>query len=351
MANADLTSADLNRARAAALDSFVDTMNKDHPGSAMILGQETGLDVDVIPTGAISLDVALGVGGFPRGRIIELYGPQMSGKTSLALSTGAQAQRAGGTVGVVDVEYALSPAHAENMGLDLSRTVIAQPEGGDEALNMVAKMCESGAFDVVVLDSVAALIPASELEGELGDNNRLGAHAQMLSRGLRKLTPIVARSKAVAIFVNQIRMNPTAYGNPETTTGGRALGFYSSVRVEVRSSASKRITGRGGAADVIGQTTTFKITKNKVAPPYRTGTYELYFDSGIAQELSLVEVAERCGVLARAGASYTEVSTGERLAVGKESLRQLLVEDRDTFGRLYRAVYETLGLPVPALDS
>jgi recombination protein RecA len=329
-------------ARADQFERFVSGQQKATPGSVFRLDDDSArLDVEVIPTGAISLDVALGVGGLPRGRIIELYGPQMSGKSSLSLAVCRQAQEMGGYVGYIDAEHAFSREFAvDAFGIDESRFALAQPDSGEEGLKMVQRMAESGAFDVIVVDSVAALIPRAMSEAEIGEANQLGQHAKMMSDGLRKLTPIIDNSRAVVVFINQIRMNPGAYGNPETTTGGRALGFYASVRLEVRSSASKRITQ---GSEVVGQTCVVKITKNKVAPPYREATYDLFYDSGIASEGSLLEVAEKVGVLSRAGASYTEVATGERIAIGKDAAKKAIADDPDLAKRLTEAVYASLG--------
>jgi len=269
----------------------------------------------------------------------------VSHNTSLALATCAMAQKMGGFVGVIDAEHAFSRDFAVNaFGIDPDRLAIAQPDDGVTALRMVERMCESGAFDVIVVDSVAALLPPAMAENEIGEANQLGQHAKMMSDGLRKLTPIVANSRAVVIFVNQIRMNPGAYGNPETTTGGKALPFYASVRIEVRSPASKRIT-QGSQA--IGQTCNIKIKKNKVAPPHREASYELYYDSGIAFEASLIEAAEQVGVITRAGASYTEVATGERIGVGREQVKLALQTDEELRDRLTRATYAAAGVSLP----
>lgn len=328
--------------RADAYSKFVSEQQKSDPGSIFRL-DDAGLEgIEVIPTGAVALDVALGVGGLPRGRIVELFGPEMSGKTSLALAVAAQAQLLGGFVGVIDAEHAFSRDFAINaFGIDESRLALAQPEDGIKALRMAERMAASGAFDVIIVDSVAALLPPAMAEAEIGDANQLGQHAKMMSDGLRKLTPVVAASRAVVIFVNQIRMNPTAYGNPETTTGGKALGFYSSVRLEVRSPASKRIMQ--GTVPV-GQTCNVKIKKNKVAPPHREASYELYYDSGIALESSLLAAAEEVGVVSRSGASYTEVATGERIGVGKEQVKTALAQDVELRERITDAVYATAGV-------
>lgn len=337
-----------SEARADAYQKFIDTQQKAEPGSVFRLDDSGLTGVEVIPTGAPALDIALGVGGLPRGRIVELFGPEMSGKTSLAIAVAAQAQKMGGFVGVIDAEHAFSRDFAVNgFGIDEQRLALAQPDDGITALRMVERMAQSGAFDVIIIDSVAALVPPAMAEAEIGDSNQLGQHAKMMSDGLRKLTPVVANSRAVVIFINQIRMNPGAYGNPETTTGGKALPFYASVRIEVRSPASKRITEGG---NVVGQTCNIKIKKNKVAPPHREASYDLFYASGIAYEASLLEAAETMGVIQRAGASYTEVATGERIGVGKEQAKTAL-QDPVLRNRITTAVYLAGGLTPPEFDE
>ena len=337
----DTTIAAAAAERARVFDAFITTAQKAETGSVFRLDDETVADVEVIPTGIISLDVALGVGGLPRGRIVEIYGTPSGGKSALAIQVCAMAQSTGGFVGYIDAEHAFDPRWAETaFGVDAHRFAIAQPNNGTEAFQMAAKMCESGAFDVVVIDSVTALVPPERAEAEFGEANRLGQHARMMSEGLNWLTPIVSRSRAVVIFVNQIRMNPGAYGNPETTTGGKALGFYASVRIEVRSSAGRRINASGGVP--VGQECAAKVVKNKVAPPHRTASWELYYDAGISTEGALLEVAEKMGVVERKGASYTDVTTGERIGVGKENVKTLLAAEPELAARLQEQVYARL---------
>lgn len=335
-------SVDLSISRAEQYANFIAAQKKTDPGSIFRLDDGAISDVEVIPTGAISLDVALGVGGLPRGRIVELFGPEMSGKSSLALSTAAQAQKMGGFVGYIDAEHAFNRDFAvKAFGIDPSRLALAQPDDGITALRMVERMCDSAAFDVVIVDSVAALVPPAMAEAEIGESNQLGQHAKMMSDGLRKLTPVVAKSRAVVIFVNQLRLNPNAYGNPETTPGGKALPYYASVRIEVRSPNSKRLTV---GSQAVGQICTATVKKNKVAPPHRQATYELYYETGIATEASLLEVAEDIGVVTRAGASYTEVATGERIGVGKEAAKLAVSQDPELRERLIAAVYAATGM-------
>jgi recombination protein RecA len=326
----------------ALFDKWVAESQRADPGSMFKLDDDAAsvLQAEVIPTGVISLDVALGVGGLPRGRIIEIYGPEQSGKSALSMSVCANAHKLGGTVGYIDAEHAFDPMWAQTaFGMDRARTVVAQPDDGIKALRMVQRMCESNVFDVIVIDSVAALLPPAMAEAEIGEANQLGQHAKLMSDGLRKLVPVVAESNAVVIFINQIRMNPGAYGNPETTTGGKALKFYSSMRIEVRAPASKRYTVD---KEVVGQRCEVKVPKNKLAPPYRTCAYDLYYRTGISSGGALLEAAEGLGVILRGGSSYTEVATGERIAVGKEATKAAIDADAELAKRLTQAIYQAL---------
>lgn len=328
-------------AAAAAFDAF---LQETDPEKARVMSDNTGLQVDVVPTGAPSLDVGLGVGGLPRGRITELFGTEGGGKTSLAIATCAQAQKAGGFVGIVDAEHAMSVEFAADvLGLDPSRAVIAQPDTGEEALEMVRKMSKSNAFDVVLLDSVAALVPMREVEGEIGDQN-VALLARMMSQGMRILTPVVNKSNTAAIFINQIREKPgQLYGNPEVTPGGRALKFHASVRLEVRSPASARIAGPGGKKDApIGQNCRVKIVKNKVGPPYRTADYDLYYDTGIDQVGSLLAVAEQSGLIVKNGNTYSDALTGDKLGVGAKQLRAHVDANPDMVPQMLEALYDRL---------
>ena len=329
---------DSDSVKAQVLDRFLADMSKEKPGEVRVMSDTSAGDVASIPTGAISLDIALGCGGFPRGRMIELYGPESSGKTSLALSVAANCQAAGGTVGFVDAEHVVSREHVQDMGCDLDSLVLYQPSSGEDGLSMAERMCASKAFDMVVIDSVAALVPQAELDGEMEDM-QVGLHARLMSKACRKLTAIAKTTDTMLIFINQIREKIGAYGNPETTTGGRALKFYASVRVELRSPASKQIKN---GTDVIGQTVACKVAKNKVGPPHRRAEFDLIFGEGVSGEGSLLDIAEQVGVVVRAGATYTEVETGERLAVGKAKAKEALVADKELVDRLTAAVYATL---------
>jgi recombination protein RecA len=326
-------------ARSAQFEAFLKEMEKDRPGEVMLLGQNTGSGIEAIPTGAISLDVALGVGGFPRGRVIELYGPEMSGKTSLALSVAAQCQKGGGTVGFVDAEHALNRQHAIDMGVDPSLMVIYQPSSGEDAIGMVEKMVDSRGFDMVVVDSVAALTPQAEIDGEIGDQ-QMGLHARLMSKFMRRIAGPCSETDTMLVLINQVRTNLGAYGSPEISTGGKAIKFYASVRIEVRSAASKKIERN---KVIVGQTCVATVKKNKVGPPHRVAEYDLIFGEGIQGESSLLDVSEQLGLITRAGASYTEVATGEKIGVGKETVKARLAEDEDLKNRLVSGVYASLG--------
>lgn len=324
-----------DEARAAALQTFISEVSTDDL-AVFRLSDSTGLAVDAIRTGAPLLDVQLGVGGLPRGRVVELYGPEGSGKTSLALSVCAQAQRNGGYIGFVDAEHAIDPQHAANLGVNLDTAVIVQPDFGEQALRMVEQMCAQKIFDVIVVDSVASLVPKAELDGELGDQ-KVGRQAAMMSQAMRRLVSVVSASGAVVIFINQIREKiGVMYGNPETTPGGRALKFYSSVRLEIRSAPSKKIPNQ---ENPIGQTCDVKIVKNKVAPPLKRASYDLYFATGIDAHGSLLDAAIELGVVTRAGASFTFAADGTKLAVGRANAITALQDDAELAARVEGLVY------------
>jgi recombination protein RecA len=287
-------------------------------GAIMRLGEAQRVDVDVIPTGSIGLDIALGVGGVPRGRIIEIYGPESSGKTTLALHITSQAQKLGGRAAFVDAEHALDPEYAKRLGVAVDDLLISQPDTGEQALEIVESLVRSGVVDVVVVDSVAALTPRAEIEGEMGDQF-IGLQARLMSQALRKLTAITAKSRTVVIFINQIRMQIGMYGNPETTPGGKALKFYSSVRVEVRRSAQIK-----KGEEVVGNRVKAKVVKNKVAPPFRTAEFDIMYNEGIAHEADVLNTGLKYGVLSRSGASYSFAEM--RLGTGFEAARIFLKE-------------------------
>lgn len=286
-------------------------------GSIMKLGEHRRTDVDVIPSGCLSLDVALGVGGFPRGRIIEIYGPEASGKTTLTLHAIAEVQKLGGTAAFVDAEHALDPAYASKIGVNINELLVSQPDNGEQALEIVETLVRSSAVDIVIVDSVAALVPKNEIEGEMGDSH-MGLQARLMSQALRKLTAIVAKTKTVVIFINQIRMKiGVVFGNPETTTGGTALKFYSSLRIEVRRSAQIKREDK-----VIGNQTNVKIVKNKVAPPFRTTTFDIMYNEGISVAGDLITFGTEKGIVTKNGNSYSFGET--KMGVGIENAKAFL---------------------------
>ena len=300
-------------------------------GMIMKLGEVQNVDVDAIPTGAVSLDLALGIGGVPRGRIVEMYGPESSGKTTLALHVIANAQAAGGTCAFVDAEHALDPQYAKRIGVKVNDLLISQPDSGEQALDIVETLTKSGAVDVIVVDSVAALVPQAEIEGEMGDQH-VGRQARLMSQAMRKLTPLAAQTNTTIIFINQIRMKiGVMFGNPETTTGGQALKFYASVRIEIRRAAQIK---KGDA--VVGNRVKVKIVKNKVAAPFRTAEFDIMYNEGISIAGDALDMGVQFGVITKSGNSY---SFGEeKLGVGREKVRAYLRENKKTLTAVKRAV-------------
>jgi recombination protein RecA len=304
------------KALAAALSQIEKQFGK---GSVMRLGDGTGpRDIEVISTGSIGLDIALGVGGVPKGRVVEIYGPEASGKTTMTLQLIAECQKAGGTAAFVDAEHALDPIYAEKVGVDIDNMLISQPDTGEQALEITDLLVRSGAVDIVVIDSVAALTPKAEIEGEMGDHH-VGLQARLMSQALRKLTGNIKRSNTVVVFINQIRMKiGVMFGSPETTTGGNALKFYSSVRLDIR-----RIGALKRGEEVIGNQTRVKVVKNKVAPPFKMAEFEILYGFGVSREGELIDLGVKQGIIDKAGAWYSY--NGDRIGQGKEKVREYLL--------------------------
>ncbi len=297
-----------------------DIKTKFGDGSIMKLGEAPKVDVDVVPSGSLSLDIALGVGGVPRGRIIEIYGPESSGKTTLALNIISQAQKKGGVCAFIDAEHALDPEYAKKLGVKIDDLLISQPDTGEQALEITESLVRSGGIDVIVIDSVAALTPKAEIEGEMGASH-MGLQARLMSQALRKLTAITAKSKTIVVFINQIRMQiGVFFGNPETTTGGKALKFYSSVRIEVRKAAQIK-----KGEEVIGNRVKVKIVKNKVAAPFRTAEFDIIFNEGISYTGDILNLGEKYGIIKKSGASYSYGGTS--LGRGYDAAKTFLVEN------------------------
>ncbi|MGW0227721.1 recombinase RecA [Actinopolymorpha singaporensis] len=312
-------------------------------GAVMRLGQEGRAPIEVIPTGAIALDVALGIGGLPRGRVVEIYGPESSGKTTLALHALANAQKAGGVAGFIDAEHALDPEYAKKLGVDTDALLVSQPDNGEQALEIADMLIRSGALDVVVIDSVAALVPRAEIEGEMGDSH-VGLQARLMSQALRKLTGVISSSKTTAIFINQLREKVgVMFGSPETTTGGKALKFYASVRLDVR-----RIETLKDGQDPVGSRVRVKVVKNKMAPPFRQAEFDMLFGEGVSREGSLIDLGVEHGIVRKAGAWYTY--DGDQLGQGKENARKFLRDNPDLAEELEKKIKEKVGIG-PQVDQ
>src|SRR5512146_1014795 len=335
--------ADEKTERSRAIDLALSQIEKQFgKGSIMRLGnKEAIVPISVIPTGAISFDAALGVGGFPRGRVVEVFGPESSGKTTITLQVIAEAQKAGGMAAFVDAEHALDPQYAKKLGVDVDNLLVSQPDYGEQALEITEALVRSGAIDVLVVDSVAALVPKAELDGEMGDSH-VGLQARLMSQALRKLTGTVSKSRTCLIFINQIREKiGVMFGNPETTTGGRALKFYSSVRIDIR-----RIAAIKDGDSVVGSRTKVKIVKNKVAAPFREAEFDLMYGEGIAKEGDLLDLAANNNIVEKSGAWFSY--KGERIGQGRENCKQFLKENKDITARIEAEVRETLGIVAPA---
>jgi recombination protein RecA len=324
--------------REKALDIAVSQIEKQFgKGSVMRLGERAATPIEVIPTGSIALDVALGIGGLPRGRVVEIYGPESSGKTTVALHAVANAQAAGGVAAFIDAEHALDPDYAHALGVDTDALLVSQPDTGEQALEIADMLVRSGALDVIVIDSVAALVPRAEIEGEMGDSH-VGLQARLMSQALRKITGALNNSGTTAIFINQLREKiGVMFGSPETTTGGKALKFYASVRLDVR-----RIETLKDGSDAVGNRTRVKVVKNKVAPPFKQAEFDIVYGQGISREGSLIDVGVEQGLIKKSGAWYTYDS--DQLGQGKENVRSFLRDNPDLADEIEKKIKEKLGI-------
>ena len=325
--------------RLKALDAAVTQIEKAYgKGSIMRLGDsDINMNIETVPTGSLSLDLALGLGGIPKGRVVEIYGPESSGKTTVALHMVAEVQKRGGIAGFIDAEHALDPAYAKNIGVDIDNLYISQPDNGEQALEITETMVRSGAVDIVIVDSVAALVPKAEIDGDMGDSH-MGLQARLMSQGLRKLTGIMAKSNCTVIFINQLREKiGIVFGNPETTTGGRALKFYASVRMEVRRAEALKNSG-----EVVGNRVKVKVVKNKIAPPFREAEFDIMFGKGISREGDILDLAAAEDIIDKSGAWYAY--QGSKIGQGRENAKQFLREHPEIMAEVETKVRAAHGL-------
>ncbi len=334
-----------NSNRDKALEAALSQIDKSYgKGSIMRLGDEVRAPIETIPTGSVALDVALGIGGLPRGRVVEIYGPESSGKTTLALHAVAEAQRKGGIAAFIDAEHALDPEYAKKLGVDTDALLVSQPDTGEQALEIMDMLIGSGALDIVVVDSVAALVPRAEIEGEMGDSH-VGLQARLMSQALRKITGRMAQSKTTAIFINQLREKiGVFFGSPETTTGGKALKFYASVRIDVR-----RIETLKEAGNPVGNRTRAKIVKNKMAPPFKQAEFDILYGEGISREGGLLDMGVEHNIVRKSGAWYTY--DGDQLGQGKENSRRFLKDNPDLASEIEERIKTSLGIGVKAEEA
>lgn len=316
-----------------ALESALAQIEKQYgKGSIMKLGDNSSnMNIETVPTGSISLDIALGLGGVPKGRILEIYGPESSGKTTVALHMVAEVQRRGGIAGFIDAEHALDPVYAKNIGVDIDNLYISQPDNGEQALEITETMVRSGAVDIIIIDSVAALVPKAEIDGEMGDSH-VGLQARLMSQALRKLTAVISKSNCIVVFINQLREKVgVMFGNPETTTGGRALKFYASIRLDVR-----RIESLKQGGDVVGNRTRIKVVKNKIAPPFKEAEFDIMFGKGISREGDVLDLAADSGIIVKSGAwfAYNDSKIGQ----GRENAKQYLIDNPQIFAEIEEKV-------------
>ena len=308
-------------------------------GAVMKLGSESHLEVDAVSSGSLSLDIALGIGGYPKGRIIEIFGPESSGKTTFALHAIAEVQKKGGRAAFIDAEHALDPVYAKNLGVNIDELLLSQPDTGEQALEICDALVKSGAINIVVIDSVAALVPQAEIEGEMGDNH-VGLQARLMSQALRKLSGTIAKTNTIAIFINQLREKVgVLFGNPETTTGGRALKFYSTIRLDVRRTEQIKM-----GDNVIGSYTKVKVVKNKVAPPFKSANIEILYGTGVSKVGEIVDLATEDGILEKSGSWYSY--NGEKIGQGRETVKSLLTENKKLALELENKIRENHGLPI-----
>ena len=328
-----------------ALESVFSVIEKEYgTGSIMKLGDANSVDVEVIPTGSLTLDMALGVGGLPRGRVIEIYGPESSGKTTVALHVVAEAQKMGGEAAFIDAEHALDPVYAKKLGVDIDNLIVAQPDTGEQALDIAEALVRSGALDVIVVDSVAALVPKAEIDGEMGDSH-VGLLARLMSQALRKLTAVISKSGTVVIFINQLREKVgVMYGNPETTPGGRALKFFSSARLDVRRGEVIK-----NGTELIGNKTKVKVVKNKVAPPFKTAEFDILYGEGISKEGNILDFAVENNIIKKSGAWFSY--NGEKIGQGRDNVRKYMVENKEFTAEIDRQVRELLKNNIGYLPS
>lgn len=321
--------------KAKALEAAISQIEKQFgKGSIMKMGDKAdGMNVETVPTGCLSLDIALGLGGLPRGRVIEIYGPESSGKTTVTLHMVAEVQKRGGIAGFIDAEHALDPSYATKIGVDVSNLYISQPDSGEQALEICETMVRSGAIDIIIVDSVAALVPKAEIDGLMGDSH-VGLQARLMSQALRKLTSVISKTNCIVVFINQLREKVgIVYGSPEVTTGGRALKFYSSVRLDIRKGEAIKVNG-----EVVGTRTKIKVVKNKIAPPFKEVEFEITYGKGISRESDVLDLAANAGIVVKSGAWYAY--NDEKIGQGRENAKQFLIENPQTFEDIYRKVRE-----------
>ncbi len=336
----------MNEEKQKALEAALSNIEKHYgKGAVMKLGDSgINMNVETVPTGALGLDIALGLGGIPKGRIIEIYGPESSGKTTVALHMIAEVQKRGGIAGFIDAEHALDPVYARNIGVDIDNLYISQPDNGEQALEITETMVRSGAVDIIIVDSVAALVPKAEIDGEMGDSH-MGLHARLMSQALRKLTAVISKTNCVVVFINQLREKlGVMFGNPETTTGGRALKFYSSVRMDVR-----RIESLKQGGEIVGNRTKIKIVKNKIAPPFKEAEFDIMFGKGISREGDILDLATNTGIINKSGAWFSY--NGEKIGQGRDNAKNYLAERPEVMKEVEDKVREHYGFPVQEAEK